>query len=76
MPLYEYRCEACGAVSEVLVRGNRPPTCEQCQSDRLKKLLSLPAAHTAGRRASNLPVCDAPPQGGCGMGGCGLPDCG
>jgi putative FmdB family regulatory protein len=50
MPVYEYRCEACGCQLEVLVRGSAPPTVcgERCPSGRgdgpLVKIISAPAA--------------------------------
>jgi putative FmdB family regulatory protein len=75
MPIYEYICQDCGHPFEVLVRGGQIPACEKCASTRLEKQWSVPAAHTAGRD-SQLPVCDMPSRGPCGMGGCGLPECG
>ena len=75
MPIYEYSCEACSRRFELLIRGEETPTCPDCGASQLEKLLSVPAAHTAG--GSDLPICDGPPRGGpCGMGGCGLPECG
>ncbi len=76
MPLYEYHCDDCDKNIEVLVRASENPTCDDCGSSKLTRLLSVPAAHTTG--GSSLPVCEAPgpmpPP--CGMGGCGRPDCG
>ena len=42
MPLYEYKCSRCGATSERLVRSheNIVPTCRECGSDRVERLLS------------------------------------
>jgi putative FmdB family regulatory protein len=43
MPIYEYRCAACGKVSSVLVRSARAkvePRCEHCNSKRLTRLVS------------------------------------
>ncbi|NIL97720.1 MAG: zinc ribbon domain-containing protein [Planctomycetales bacterium] len=79
MPIYEYICGKCQSKFEVLVRGTEQVRCEQCGSDRLEKLLSVPAAHTPGG-SSKLPICEPPPGipggGPCGRGGCGLPECG
>ena len=75
MPIYEYICQECGHPFEALVRGGQKPACERCQSTRLEKQWSVPAAHT-GARGAELPVCDMPRRGPCGMGGCGLPECG
>jgi putative FmdB family regulatory protein len=45
MPIYEYRCEKCGEVSELLVMGKQEaPVCIACGSDELVKLMS---AHNA-----------------------------
>lgn len=46
MPIYEYRCQSCGQVSEVLIRGFesiKKPTCSNCGSDDMQKLLSVPS---------------------------------
>ncbi len=44
MPIFEYRCEACGELLEVLVRGAaaEPALCAAC-GGKLTRLLSLPA---------------------------------
>ncbi len=49
MPLYEYQCQSCGDLSEVIQRMSDPPlsTCEACGGD-LKKLLSAPAFQFKG----------------------------
>ncbi|MCA9245509.1 MAG: zinc ribbon domain-containing protein [Planctomycetales bacterium] len=73
MPIYEYECGQCRATFELLVRGAEQPACPECGGRQLDKLLSVPAAHSAG---SELPVCDMPRRGPCGRGGCGLPECG
>ncbi len=34
MPIYQYKCSACGAVAEVLQRMDAPaPFCSQCSED-------------------------------------------
>lgn len=42
MPIYEYRCSACGSEHEVLQKITEPPlcTCPSCQKDTLTKLVS------------------------------------
>jgi len=42
MPIFEYRCEKCGKVTEVLERpGSKPRhTCPACGSRRMAKLFS------------------------------------
>ena len=53
----------------------KQPRCPECDSSKLEKLLSVPAAHTAGSR--DLP--DLPAHacsGGCGLPQCGMGGCG
>lgn len=42
MPIYEYRCRECGAVSEYLVRfgSDDPIECKACGSPQVSKILS------------------------------------
>ncbi|TCO72417.1 FmdB family zinc ribbon protein [Rhodovulum euryhalinum] len=41
MPIYAYRCGACGAECEQFVRGDdAPPVCPDCGSADLQRLLS------------------------------------
>lgn len=49
MPLYEYKCEACGHHLEALQQVSEPPltTCPECGGE-LKKLLSAPAFQFKG----------------------------
>ncbi|MCG8469905.1 MAG: zinc ribbon domain-containing protein [Gemmatimonadetes bacterium] len=54
MPIYEYNCEDCGEAFELLIRGEEPPTCPSCDSERLEKLLSLPRIHSEGRKQRSL----------------------
>jgi putative FmdB family regulatory protein len=77
MPLYEYTCDKCHDAFELLVRGSETPACPKCGSQRLERLLSIPAAHVAGGAAS-LPVCETPrpSPGGCGAPWCGQGGCG
>ena len=41
MPLYEYRCRACGREFEALVRGTDLPECPQCHGRDLERALSV-----------------------------------
>lgn len=77
MPLYEYTCTKCRDEFELLVRGGETPVCPQCGSQRLERLLSVPAAHTASA-GGNLSICEAPrpSPGGCGAPWCGQGGCG
>lgn len=73
MPLYEYTCRDCNAAIELLIRGAEKPVCSQCGSESLEKMLSVPAAHTAG--GSSLPVAGGEPWAGCGRPQCGQGRC-
>jgi putative FmdB family regulatory protein len=60
MPLYEYECEACGGISEELIRrasDEESLSCRCCGEKRLKKLLSRPAAYSSAD-------CNPAPGGG------------
>ena len=59
MPIYEYRCQACGNRFEQLILRSTTPACPSCQSHDLERLISLFAvdsdvtrtiASAAGRR--------------------------
>ncbi len=44
MPIYEYRCEECGARFDKFVRSTATPVevvCPQCASDKCRKSISL-----------------------------------
>lgn len=43
MPLYEYACQKCEHTFETLVLGDESVECPQCQSQKLERLLSVPA---------------------------------
>ena len=69
MPIYEYRCKNCEERVEVLVRSeiSVSPTCPNCGSPRLEKLLSVPYVMSRERRPAGLTCCgreercEAPP---------------
>ncbi|CAG9267848.1 FmdB family zinc ribbon protein [Paraburkholderia unamae] len=44
MPLYDYRCQACGQQFETLVRAGTAPVCPHCGSSALDKQVSAPVA--------------------------------
>lgn len=59
MPLYDYRCTACGQQFELLVRSSTVPACPHCAATALERLVSLTAPQgtsqaiiAAGRRAA------------------------
>ncbi len=60
MPIYEYECKACGAVTEILERGGahrEDPKCESCGSEKVEKMLSSFAAVTTGGAGANATSC-------------------
>jgi putative FmdB family regulatory protein len=73
MPLFEYKCDECGSVTEVLEKKQRNsatgfcPTCTRETS--FTKLFSLFAA-PAGPKDDGLGMCGEP-RGTCGGGACG-----
>ncbi|MBM4027623.1 MAG: zinc ribbon domain-containing protein [Planctomycetes bacterium] len=72
MPIFEFRCDKCGHVMEVLQksRTDAAPACEKCGGSEVKKLLS---GFAVGKAAAS-PACDscfeAPTCGGCSGGAC------
>lgn len=61
MPLFEYHCQACDAEFELLVRSSTVPTCPQCSSTALTKVVSrlAPAGKIEAIRLSNRRAADA-----------------
>jgi putative FmdB family regulatory protein len=76
MPIYEYRCERCGAQFEELTltsSGTEPVACRACDSRRVTRLLSAFAvSHAGSDGAAPEPgpcgACGAPRRGMCGEG--------
>jgi putative FmdB family regulatory protein len=75
MPIYEYQCNACGAISEFLVGiGPKSETlsCKECGSPELGKMISVSHPLKGERRAPGHTCCgreercSTPP---CGAGG-------
>jgi putative FmdB family regulatory protein len=59
MPIYDFRCGACGAAFEALVRGDALPACKVCAGVDVQRQLSLTAPQgtsaaiiASGRRAA------------------------
>ena len=43
MPIYEYKCQKCGRIFDLLIRTQAtPPRCKYCDSVSLKRLMSRP----------------------------------
>ncbi|MEQ1827693.1 MAG: zinc ribbon domain-containing protein [Pirellula sp.] len=74
MPLYEYECKECSKQVEILVpNATTKPTCPECGSKKLNKLLSVVAspvsrgANSSSNRESAAEMCGRPQ---CASGGC------
>lgn len=73
MPVYDYRCNACGATLEALrphLAADQAVTCPcgATDSTRLPSLISRPQGSSNG---GQLPIAGSPSGGGCCGGGCG-----
>ncbi len=77
MPLFEYKCESCKRVTEVLALTRDddvpPAVCPHCAAERFSKQFSSFSAMTAG--GGELPQMSCMrEQGGCGSGNCCMSD--
>ena len=67
MPIYEYRCQNCGGVTEAFLKNRRETVdlrCQQCGSVRLERaFLSSIAPVSTGTKQEGIPCCGA--QEGC-----------
>jgi len=72
MPIYEYRCQACGTEFEELLRAADADgvVCRRCESSRVTRLLSAFAVSGSESLAEAEPggcgACGAPRRGMCG----------
>jgi putative FmdB family regulatory protein len=76
MPIYEYRCDSCGQVSELLMLGkDESPACQGCGSADLTKLMSAHNTVIGSSSAPQMADCSScGSQDGCGAPGmCGAP---
>lgn len=67
MPIYEYRCNACGRDFEELVFGDENPPCPHCGAAATHKLMSC-CRHRGGSSSDGFDAGPAPSAGG--GGGC------
>lgn len=72
MPLYEYKCEKCDAVFEILQRSNEKVKCPTCGTASLQKLFSTFAKGGASGPSSHEGSMPASAPGSCGTGCCGM----
>jgi len=64
MPVYEYRCEACGQDFDLFVRSAKQrnePQCPHCGSTKVKKAVSLFGVGSAGTGSSTSSSCGPGP---------------
>ena len=77
MPLYEYYCADCRATFEKLTpyaKADEQATCRQCQGSRVRRMVSVFAAHRGGDGEFNdgYHFSESSAGGGCACGGsCG-----
>lgn len=69
MPMYEYACQSCEHQFEALVLNGEAVECPQCQSERLERLLSVPARPRTGGTSLPMSSCN-PKLPPCGPGCC------
>jgi putative FmdB family regulatory protein len=54
MPIYEYKCTKCRKEFECLVfRGDDPVSCPDCDTERVKRLMSACRHKTGGNNSSS-----------------------
>jgi putative FmdB family regulatory protein len=70
MPIYTYRCAACDAEFEQLVRSDTTVACPGCSGRKLERLMSLTAPPSSGGKPADFSRLGPPPGGGCCGGGC------
>lgn len=71
MPIYTYRCAACGTEFERLVRSETRVACPDCRGRKLDRLMSLTARPAAAGKSSGPDLGRlGPPVGGCCGGSC------
>jgi putative FmdB family regulatory protein len=66
MPIYEYRCESCGQVTEDLIRNAREAErvrCGQCGDSRLTRVYLTPIAPVPAARSAEVGPCCGDGQG-------------
>lgn len=60
MPIFEYRCKGCNAVTEVLIRragDERAVKCGECGSAKLERMLSAAAVAVKSEDGCPVPKC-------------------
>jgi len=67
MPIFEYKCPACGKITEKLVKSAsaKPPVCDACGHKKTEKLLSSFAPQVKHSPAPAQPACRDCSNAGC-----------
>lgn len=73
MPIFEYRCSACGGDFDLLVRSDTAIACPECGSKTVEKKLSSFASFV--KQDQGAPACHTGSPG-CDLGRCGSGLCG
>ena len=77
MPLYEYQCQKCEQVFEILVRSDKDSkdlTCPHCKDKKVRKMFSTFGTNSDQRLACSVPSasaksgCSSCSSGSCSMG--------
>lgn len=74
MPIYEYKCDACGKSHEQIRRmtdADNNVECPECRSSSVTRQLSSFATHSAASQSAAAPTCG---MGACGGGRCAFND--
>ncbi|MFC2019247.1 zinc ribbon domain-containing protein [Chloroflexota bacterium] len=60
MPIYQYKCQSCGEITEFFLHGfssKKKLTCRSCGSDNLQRLISPPNLLKASTTAPGTTCC-------------------
>jgi putative FmdB family regulatory protein len=74
MPIYEYQCAACAAITEIITVGSESgdtAVCKQCGSTRLEKKVSAAALPKMPNRPAGKTCCGRDEKCGGGPSCCG-----
>ena len=54
MPIYEYKCRACGHLFEKIVKLNETPGCPECDGSDLEKQFTIASVSTSKTRSRSV----------------------
>ncbi len=70
MPIFEYKCTACGKEFEEVVLGDAQPACPECGSENTEKLMSCCRHKTGGGGGLDMPSSGSSGGSSGGCAGC------